>query len=111
MNQTPTFSEITDRYKVMSEVALNLSKAREAEANARLTQAKARGVNFQIMAAFRFLQKVEQEGQRLRRQARTATNELKKMKKQWRSAKVIFRGKRSRHYGLRAASRSHVRNR
>ncbi|MEM7315948.1 MAG: hypothetical protein AAF497_22660, partial [Planctomycetota bacterium] len=97
----PTFSEVTERFKVMSTVALNLAKAREANANARLTHAKATGVHFQIMAAFRFLQKVEQETARLRRQARTANNELKKMKKQWRSAKVLFRGKRSKHYGLR----------
>lgn len=103
MNGSVSFDDVTNRIDAMGKFALALAQAREADANARLTHAKASGVEFQVAAAARFLRKVEEETRRLRREARDARLQASRLKQQWRSARVLFLGKRVTTYALREA--------
>lgn len=103
MNGNVNFDDVTNRIDAMGKFSLALAQAREADANARLTHAKATGVEFQIAAAARFLRKVEDESRRLRRAASEARTQASRLKQQWRSARVLFKGRRITTYALREA--------
>jgi hypothetical protein len=96
-----TFDDVTKRIETMGKLAVDLAKARESQANARFQHAKASGVEFQVVAAYQFLKTVQREGRWLRRQAKQATQQYKRMKRQWRSAQRLFHGKRDKYYALR----------